>query len=150
TNTWHKLSSWPSGCATASACPIKPAPFYLAADGKAGFAAPRPGAAFTEYVSDPAKPVPFRSRPILPPSYNGNIAWRQWLISDQRESSGRPDVLGFASDVLTAPVKIAGQPVVNLIASTSGTDSDWVVKVIDVYPDEVASDPMMGGYQLMV
>jgi predicted acyl esterase len=59
-------------------------------------------------------------------------------------------VLAFVSDVLSAPVKISGQPVANLVASTSGTDSDWVVKVIDVYPDEVASQPEMGGYQLMV
>ena len=64
--------------------------------------------------------------------------------------SGRTDVAVFTSESLTAPVKIAGQPVVNLTASTSGTDSDWVVKVIDVYPDEVAGQPEMGGYQLMV
>jgi len=76
--------------------------------------------------------------------------WAQWLVSDQREASGRPDVLAFASDVLTAPVKISGQPIVNLTASTSGTDADWVVKVIDVYPDQVAGQPAMGGYQLMV
>ena len=63
---------------------------------------------------------------------------------------GRPDVLAFTSDVLNAPVKISGQPVANLVASTSGTDSDWVVKVIDVYPDEVAGQPAMGGYQLMI
>jgi len=78
------------------------------------------------------------------------VRWRQWLVSDQREASGRTDVVSFTSDVLTAPVKISGQPIANLIASTSGTDSDWVVKLIDVYPDEVAEDPPMGGYQLMV
>jgi putative CocE/NonD family hydrolase len=71
-------------------------------------------------------------------------------VSDQREASGRTDVLVYKSDVLTAPVKISGQPVVNLTASSSGTDSDWVVKVIDVYPDEVAGQPSMGGYQLMI
>jgi len=71
-------------------------------------------------------------------------------VSDQREASSRPDVAVFVSDVLTAPVKISGQPVANLVASTSGTDSDWVVKLIDVYPDEVAADPALGGYQLMV
>jgi putative CocE/NonD family hydrolase len=95
-------------------------------------------------VSDPAKPVPFNGRPSLTKN------WVPWLVSDQRDVSGRTDVAVFASDVLTAPVKIAGQPVVNLTASTSGTDSDWVVKVIDVYPDEVAGQPEMGGYQLMV
>ncbi|HMG21831.1 MAG TPA: CocE/NonD family hydrolase, partial [Kofleriaceae bacterium] len=150
TNRWRRLASWPSGCA--SGCAIKPTPFYLAGGGRAGFAAaPRAGgAAFTEYVSDPAKPVPFRSRPIVPPSVEDNIAWRNWLVTDQREASGRPDVVSFVSDVVTAPVKISGQPIANLIASTSGTDSDWVVKVIDVYPDEVAGQPAMGGYQLMI
>src|SRR5262249_29638420 len=76
--------------------------------------------------------------------------WSQWLVDDQREASGRPDVLAFASDPLTTPVKISGQPVANLVAATSGTDSDWVVKLIDVYPDEVADQPAMGGYELMV
>jgi len=149
TNRWERLTSWPAGCT--SGCAIKPSALYLAQDGKAAFAAPGAGgAAFDEYVSDPAKPVPFRRRPIEPPSYEDNLAWRNWLVTDQREASGRTDVLSFTTDVLTAPVKIAGQPAVHLIASTSGTDSDWVVKVIDVYPDEVASDPTMGGYQLMI
>ena len=80
----------------------------------------------------------------------GELTWPQWLVDDQREASGRPDVLAFTSDVLKEPVKISGQPVVNLMASTSGTDSDWVVKVIDVYPDEVAEQEEMGGYQLMI
>jgi putative CocE/NonD family hydrolase len=71
-------------------------------------------------------------------------------VTDQREASGRPDVAVFVSDVLSAPVKTSGQPIANLVASTSGTDSDWVVKLIDVYPDEVAAEPAMGGYQLMV
>ena len=94
--------------------------------------------------------MPFRSRPIQPVGYGGEFTWAQWLVDDQSEASGRPDVLAFRSDVLKEPVKISGQPVANLIASTSGTDSDWVVKVIDVYPDEVAPQPGMGGYQLMV
>jgi putative CocE/NonD family hydrolase len=72
------------------------------------------------------------------------------LVTDQRGPGARPDVLSFVSETLTAPVKIAGRPMVHLTASTSGTDSDWVVKLIDVYPDEVASDPKMGGYELMV
>ena len=76
--------------------------------------------------------------------------WSQWLVDDQREASGRPDVLAFVSDVLTQPVKIAGEPVAHLVASTSGSDSDWVVKLIDVYPEEVAGHAEMGGYQLMV
>ena len=94
--------------------------------------------------------MPYRARPIQPVGYGGELTWPQWLVDDQREASGRPDVLAFTSDVLTEPVKISGQPVANLVASTSGTDSDWVVKVIDVYPDEVAEQPEMGGYQLMI
>ena len=149
TNTWRRLPSWPAGCA--SGCPVHPAKFYLEAGLKAGFDAPKAGdAAFDEYVSDPAKPVPFRKRPIQPVGYSDGMTWPEWLVDDQREASGRTDVVAFTSDVLKEPVKISGQPVANLIASTSGTDSDWVVKVIDVYPDEVAGQPGMGGYQLMV
>jgi hypothetical protein len=161
TNTWRSLPGWPAGCA--SGCTIKPTPLYLnaglnaarnpgtAARPRAEFVAPRAGgSAFEEYISDPAKPVPYRSRPIQPTSYNGNVFWRQWLVSDQREASGRTDVVTFVSDVVTVPVKIAGQPIAHLIASTSGTDADWVVKLIDVYPDEVAATPEMGGYQLMI
>ena len=118
---------------------------------KLSLTAPKTGdVAFDEYVSDPAKPVPFRARPIQPMGYGGGFTWPQWLVDDQREASGRPDVLVFTSDVLTSPVKISGQPVANLVASTSGTDSDWVVKLIDVYPDEVAGEIAMGGYQLMI
>ncbi len=157
TNTWRRLPAWPAGCA--SGCTIKPTPLYLNAGPTAGqvpgpkaeFTAPKAGGSgFEEYISDPAKPVPYRSRPVQPTTYQDNIFWRQWLASDQREASGRPDVATFVSDVVTAPVKIAGQPVANLYASTSGTDSDWVVKLIDVYPDEVAAAPTMGGYQLMI
>jgi uncharacterized protein len=148
TDTWEKLSSWPSGCA--SGCSIEPKPLYLEAGSKLGYEQPGSGGAFDEYVSDPAKPVPFRARPIQPVGYTNNYTWVQWLADDQREQSGRPDVLAFESDVLDAPVTISGQPVANLVASTSGTDSDWVVKLIDVYPDEVAKQPEMGGYQLMV
>jgi uncharacterized protein len=149
TNTWRRLGAWPAGCA--SGCTLKTTPLYLNAGLRVSFNAPKTSdAAFDEYVSDPAKPVPFRSRPIQPIGYDNGLTWPQWLVDDQREASGRPDVLAFVSDVLTAPVKISGQPVANVIASTSGTDSDWVVKLIDVYPDEVAGQSQMGGYQLMV
>jgi putative CocE/NonD family hydrolase len=149
TNTWRRLPAWPAGCA--SGCTVKPTPLYLAAGLKAGFTAPAAGdAAFDEYTSDPSKPVPFRSRPSQPIGYDNGLTWPQWLVDDQREASGRPDVLAFVSDALAAPVKISGQPVANLVASTSGTDADWVVKLIDVYPDEVAGQPGLGGYQLMV
>ncbi len=149
TNVWRRLQSWPSGCA--AGCAPKPTPLYLTAGLKLGFTAPKSAdAPFDEYVSDPAKPVPYRSRPSQPMGYSNGLTWSQWLVDDQREASGRPDVLVFVSDALTSPVKISGQPVANLVASTSGTDSDWVVKLIDVYPDEVAGQPNMGGYQLMI
>ena len=149
TNIWRRLPSWPAGCE--SGCAVHAKPLYLEAGLKVSFDAPKAGdAAFDEYVSDPAKPVPYRARPSQPVGYSGRFTWPQWLVDDQREASGRPDVLAFASDVLKEPVKISGQPVVNLTASTSGTDSDWVVKLIDVYPDEVADQEEMGGYQLMV
>ena len=149
TNTWRRLPSWPAGCE--SGCPVHAKPLYLQAGLKLSFDAPKTGdAAFDEYVSDPAKPVPYRARPSQPVGYSGRLTWPQWLVDDQREASGRPDVVTFASDVLKEPVKISGQPVVNLIASTSGTDSDWVVKLIDVYPDEVPDQEEMGGYELMI
>jgi putative CocE/NonD family hydrolase len=149
TNVWRHLTRWPSGCT--SGCDPRATPLYLRANLQASFSAPDASdPVYDEYISDPAKPVPFRARPIQPIGYAPPLTWPQWLVDDQREASGRPDVLAFASDRLTAPVKISGQPVANLIASTSGTDSDWVVKLIDVYPDEVAGQPEMGGYQLMV
>jgi putative CocE/NonD family hydrolase len=139
-NRWQQLDSWPGAS--------QPSRLYLAQSGNAAFAAGDSG--FDEYISDPAKPVPFRSRPIQPTGYSTCAQWACWLVDDQREASGRPDVAVWTSEVLTEPLKIAGQPMVNLTASTSGTDSDWVVKLIDVYPDEVAGQPQMGGYQLMV
>ncbi len=149
TNTWRRLPAWPAGCA--SGCTVQAKPLYLQAGLKLSFDAPRSGdTAFDEYVSDPAKPVPYRARPSQPVGYGGRFTWPQWLVDDQREASGRTDVLAFTSEVLTKAVKISGQPAVNLVASTSGTDSDWVVKVIDVYPDEVAGQEEMGGYELAV
>ena len=149
TNTWRRLSAWPAGCV--SGCEVRATPLYLSAGLKLDFSAPQPGdAQYDEYTSDPAKPVPFRARPIQPVGYDNGLTWPEWLVDDQREASGRTDVLVFVSDTLTEPVKISGEPIANLIASTSGTDSDWVVKLIDVYPDEVADQPAMGGYQLMV
>jgi len=143
TNTWRRLPSWPAG--------QKSTPLYLSAGLKLTFDAPKASdAAYDEYVSDPAKPVPFRSRPIMPVGYDTCARWPCWLVDDQREASGRPDVVAFVSNVLTTPAKIAGEPKVNLVASTTGTDSDWVVKLIDVYPEEVAGRREMGGYQLPV
>ncbi|MGC1417512.1 MAG: CocE/NonD family hydrolase [Candidatus Acidiferrum sp.] len=148
-DVWLRLPSWPAGCS--AGCPPKPTPLYLKAGLKLSMSAPQAAdAPFDEYVSDPAKPVPFRSRPSQPMGYTPDLTWSEWLVDNQVEASGRPDVLVFTSDVLTSPMKISGQPVANIIASTSGTDSDWVVKLIDVYPDEVAAQPNLGGFQLMI
>jgi len=156
-NEWRRLDRWPQSCE--QGCTHASRALYLQADGKLGFEAPAApasgaaastGAAYTEYVSDPAHPVPFRARPIQQVGYATGQTWQQWLTDDQREASGRTDVLSFTSEVLEQPLKISGQPVVHLQASTSGTDSDWVVKLIDVYPDEVHAQPEMGGYQLGV
>jgi hypothetical protein len=149
TNRWERLPAWPAGCT--AGCTVRPTPLYLSAGLRLSFVAPKQNdSPFDEYISDPAKPVPYRARPSQPVGYSGRFTWPQWLVDDQREASGRPDVLVFVSDELHEPVKISGQPLANLIASTSGTDSDWVVKLIDVYPDEVAGQEEMGGYQLMV
>jgi putative CocE/NonD family hydrolase len=149
TNKWRSLASWPSGCN--SGCAIKPATLRLGAGQKLTLGSAANDRGFDEYIADPAKPVPYRARPL---NYGYDEVkgqtWPRWLTDDQREASGRTDVLAFTSDVLTAPLKISGEPIANLVASTSGTDSDWVVKVIDLYPDQVANQPAMGGYQLMI
>jgi uncharacterized protein len=151
TDRWLRLPSWPSGCP--SGCTIHPTPLYLDAGLKLSSSARKSDdSAYDEYISDPSKPVPFRIRPVRPTGYDvlRGFTWAQWLVDDQRQFSTRPDVLVYVSDVLKAPEKISGQPIVHLVASTSGTDSDWVVKLIDLYPDEVADQPDMGGYQLMI
>lgn len=122
-------------------------PIYLTPGMGLSFDKATKGAAFEEYLSDPAKPVPYVRRPVR---WDDQDQWRYWLSSDQRHVDGRPDVLTFVTEPLKAPLKISGEPVVNLFASTSGTDSDWVVKLIDVYPDAVPSDAPMGGYELGV
>ena len=149
TNAWRRYSAWPPKGDGDKAGTMTP--LYLRAGLKLSHETPKPGdAAFEEYISDPAKPVPFCPRPIQAMGYEENNPWPRWLVNDQREASGRPDVVTFISGVLTAPLKISGEPIANLVASTSGTDADWVVKLIDVYPDEVGGDAVMGGYQLMI
>lgn len=148
TNTWEQLMRWPSGCK--NDCAPRQVPIYLGPNSKLSFKPPTGGPVFDEYVSDPAKPVPYRTRPNQSIGYTANLSWVRWLVDDQREFSGRPDVLTFTSKPLTSPLKISGEPIAHLIASTTGTDSDWVVKLIDVYPDEVADQPELGGYQLAV
>jgi uncharacterized protein len=144
---WQRLESWPVSCKTG--CVARSKRLYLQADHHLGFAAPSADVAYDEYISDMAKPVPYRMRPIRPPLSTGST-WRYWLADDQRPFSDRPDVLSYTTDVLKEPLTLAGEPIAALQASTSGTDADWVVKLIDVYPDEVASQPELGGYQLIV
>jgi len=145
-NHWDRLQQWPRSCA--QGCAARSKPLYLHAGGTLSFEAPAAGQGeFEEYVSDPAKPVPFVPRPM---HFGDRDMWTTWLVHDQRFVDGRPDVLTYVSEPLTAPLKIGGAPVVNLQASTSGSDSDWVVKLIDVAPEENASEPKMGGYELPV
>ncbi len=122
---------------------------YLQPGGALSFSAAA-GSSAESYVSDPAKPVPYLPRPIHIEGDEGEVAWQTWLVSDQRDAASRTDVLSFSTPVLTEPLKISGEPIANLTASTTGTDGDFVVKLIDVYPDEVGRQPQMGGYELMV
>ena len=93
--------------------------------------------------------MPYRQRPTLP-SDLPESGWGDWLVDDQRHAASRTDVLVYSTGPLTEPVRIAGEPVVRLFASTSGSDADWVVKIIDVWPDEVPENPKLGGYQQML
>lgn len=143
---WQRLDCWPNERAATA---VNRA-LYLREDLGLAFAPPTGDTGHDEYVSDPAKPVPFRARPIQPVGFDHGHTWSTWLVDDQREASGRTDVLTYVGEVLEAPLAIRGAPEVNLVASTTGSDCDWVVKLIDVYPDQVAEQPEMGGYQLAV
>jgi putative CocE/NonD family hydrolase len=148
TNEWRELKTWPTACT--DSCGVARVNYYLQ---PGGTLAPNTTAdsrdGFETYVSDPAKPVPYLPRPIHIEDAGGS-SWQTWLTSDQRDVASRPDVISYVSPVLTAPLKIEGEPAANLLVTTSGTDGDFVVKLIDVYPDEVGRDPKMGGYQLMI
>jgi putative CocE/NonD family hydrolase len=147
THEWHTYQRWPADGQ------VTPQKLHLQPHGGLAFPAPTAAAdgaaTYAEYVSDPAKPVPYRVRPVLA-MYNADSTWRQWLADDQRPFADRTDVLTFVSDILTEPLTISGPVAATLYASTTGTDSDWVVKLIDVFPPEVRANPAMGGYQLMV
>jgi putative CocE/NonD family hydrolase len=143
TNRWNASPRWPMGT---------PTPLYLTENFGASFTAPS-GAGHDDYVSDPSKPVPFIPRPI---DMSDGSQWKPWLVHDQRFVSDRPDVLMYQSAPLQAPLHIMGAPGVELFAATSGSDSDWVVKLIDVYPDSSpepavqGSKPGMAGFELPV
>jgi putative CocE/NonD family hydrolase len=146
---WDRPNVFPASCE--KGCRVASKALYLSAVGKLSFEAPAGGSAsaakFDEYVSDPMKPVPYRPRPVVDEDEKG---WRTWLVTDQRFVDGRPDVLTYESELLTEPMKLSGEPVVHLVASTSGTDSDWVVKLIDVQPDRVTPPMEMSGYELPI
>jgi putative CocE/NonD family hydrolase len=148
-NHWDRFNSWPLACTTG--CASKPKALYFTSNFGLSFTAPaggsQPNAAYDEYVSDPAKPVPYQPRPVR---FADSDAWRRWLVADQRAFADRTDVLTYMTPPLPQTVRLAGAPVVHLVASTTGTDSDWVVKLIDVYPDDVPSQPELGGYQLSI
>jgi len=145
-NHWDRLKNWPLACEQGCPSPMKP--LYLQGDFGLGFDKPSSaGTAVDTYVSDPKKPVPYITRPV---HFADSERWRTWLVADQRVVADRTDVLTYQTPVLTSPVRISGAPIADLYAATSGTDADWVVKVIDVYPDEVPSQAELGGYQLAV
>jgi putative CocE/NonD family hydrolase len=146
-NHWDRLDSWPLACET---CQSKSKPLYLAANFGLSFDAGSrtdDGRGYDEFVSDPAKPVPYQQRPV---HFQDAAPWRRWLVDDQRFAESRPDVLTYETAPLTEPVRVSGPPVAHLVASTTGTDADWVVKLIDVYPALMPSRPEMGGYELAI
>ncbi|MGB0034832.1 MAG: CocE/NonD family hydrolase [Candidatus Acidiferrales bacterium] len=107
------------------------------------------GEAFDSYISDPTNPVPYRHRPIEE-TYSEGSRWYTWLVEDQRFVDHRPDTVAWETEPLTENVTVAGDIVAHLFASTTGTDSDWIVKLIDVYPEKYEPDHKMGGFELMV
>jgi len=140
-NQWTRHDEWPPKQNVA----VKN--LYFQANGGLSFDQPPKASepASDTYISDPADPVPYRHRPIQVRS-----GWTTWLVEDQRFVDHRPDVLTYVSEPLKEDLTISGTVTANLFASTSGTDSDWVVKVIDVYPENYAPDPKMAGYELMI
>ncbi len=146
TNEWRQHERWPPSDG------IEKRRLYFQDGRGLAFDAPRAEAGYDEYVSDPANPVPYRRRPV-PPTYPGQ-EWKVWLVEDQRFVDHRPDVLSWETEPLGQDLRVAGDIGAELYASTSGTDSDWVVKLIDVYPEDAPADTAtrtrMAGYQLMI
>jgi uncharacterized protein len=143
-NEWRTYNEWPPSRQTVSRR------LYFRENRKLSFDPPESngGKPCDPYVSDPSKPVPYRMRPIQPIS--GSEAWETWLLEDQRFVNDRSDVLILQTDILTEDVTVTGNVAAHLVASTSGTDSDWIVKLIDVLPENYPQDPQMGGYQWMI
>jgi len=134
---WDRFADWPG---TSSLTPL-----YLQADGGLGLQTAAAGE--DSYVSDPAKPVPFLALPV---DFNNHSQWSTWLVQDQRAVGTRTDVLSYETPVLAKAVTVEGAPFADIFAKTTGTDGDFVVKIIDVYPPTYAEQPELGGYQLPV
>ena len=145
TNRWRRWDAWPPVGRTEARR------LYLGPGGTLSF--DRPAAspdAFDAFVSDPAHPVPYRHRPIQTTYFPGGSDWSTWLVEDQRFVEDRPDVLTYATAPLAEDLTIAGESTARLFASTTGSDADWIVKLIDVYPERHPEDWDLAGYQLMV
>jgi putative CocE/NonD family hydrolase len=140
-NAWRRWSQWPPREA-------KPTPLYLRAGGQLAFTAPDDDGS-DAFVADPAHPVPYRQRPIQA-TYGPGSRWREWLVEDQRFVLGRPDVLAWESAPLDDDLTIAGAITANLWCGTTGTDADWIVKLIDVYPDVQQENGELTGHCLMI
>ena len=144
-NRWRRFDRWPPGVETRR--------LYLQPGGRLAFEAPAAADSSTEYISDPAKPVPYAPRPQWGFDYDNPpviAAWRRWLVEDQRFVDGRPDVASWVSEPLTAPLTIRGPVKARLFAETTGSDADWVVKLIDVFPDDAPEGLEMSGFELML
>jgi putative CocE/NonD family hydrolase len=144
-NAWRSYESWPPREG------VTPRRLYFQPGGRMAFQPPAASAdsGFDRYVADPATPIPYRARPILP-TYGPGSTWSTWLVDDQRFVQDRPDVVAWETAPLEEDLVIAGDVMAHLFASTSGSDADWVVKLIDVYPERNEPDPKLAGYQLMV
>jgi putative CocE/NonD family hydrolase len=143
-NKWRTWDAWPPREG------VSARKLYFRGDGKLSFEAPgEKREAFDSYISDPANPVPYRTRPVEE-TYSEGSRWYTWLLEDQRFVQQRPDTLSWATEPLTDDVTVAGDIVAHLFASTTGTDSDWIVKFIDVYPERFEPDHKMGGYELII
>ncbi|HSQ56637.1 MAG TPA: CocE/NonD family hydrolase, partial [Gemmata sp.] len=141
-NRWESYDAWPPKTAASRR-------LYFHAGGKLAFEPPEESInPADEYISDPANPVPYRPRPVRP-TYPGP-EWREWMVQDQRFTHGRPDVLTYETEPLMEDVVLAGSMKAKLFASTSGTYCDWIVRLIDVYPETYDKQPEMGGYQLLI
>ena len=141
-NQWKTYTTWPPKDASVKK-------LYVAENGKVSFEKPTAATAYDEYISDPKKPVPYRPRPIEQ-TYSIGSRWYTWLAEDQRFVDGRPDVLTWQSDTLTEDITVTGSIIAHLFASTTGSDADWIVKLIDVYPNQYAKESKMSGYELMI